>query len=265
MLKHTNWIAEDLCDFISQTFGSAIIDEVKTLIYEKRVSEVYLEPGRVSSRIIADSKRSKRVVLNLGEFNEEIWDAVLDMIAARPLVTAQCYNHYLPFSVKPFFAVHNVSLTGSVQDFTCVVDEEEVPFHSVEAAAVLEKFAEQLISNPFGICTVRGRNIEQIIHELREKRTSQSPLENFLERPSDAASGVQHVENVYDFYQGKVSEVPEIIVRADELPASILKRLDPIPVETPEIEVDELLESAYGRVARLSQSLARFLPQVSSK
>jgi uncharacterized Zn finger protein len=260
MLKSTNWIAEDLCEFISQVFSSEIHEEVRQLIHEKRVHEVYIEPGRVSSRIVADNKRSKRVVITLNEFTPEVWETVIAMIAANPLLSAQCYNQHLPVSVKAFFAIHNVSLTGSEDEFACIVDDQPVPFQSVEAAAVLEKFAEQLIANPFGFCTFRGKNVEQIIHEIREKRSAIASVEDFLLRPDSEVS--LRKESVQEFYEGDLKGIPDILVRADELPASILKRLDPIPLETPEIEVDSHLEAAYGRVARLSQSLARFLPQV---
>jgi uncharacterized Zn finger protein len=260
MQIYTNWIAEDVYDFITQNFHASILEDVKELIHERRVHEVYLEPGRISSRIITDSKRSKRVVLSLKEFDSAIWDDVLDMVAERPLLCAQCYNHFLPFAIKPFFGVHNVSLIGSTADFICTVDDQIQDYISVEAAAVMEKLAEQLLSNPFGICTVRGRNAEQVIHELREKRASKGLMEGTSVRAEEIPSAVQFTDPSR-YYLGRMNDVPEITVRADELPASILKRLDPVPIETPEIQADPLLESAYGRVARLSQSLARFLPQ----
>lgn len=262
MLKHANWIAEDVCESLLGDFDAAIVKEVKILLQEKRVHEVYLEPGRVSSRIVADNKRSKRVVLSVPEFGSEVWDTVLGMIAKNPLITAQCYNHHLPFSIKPFFSVHGVSLVPLSNELSCTVDDQEVPFFSVETAAVLEKLAEQLVSNPFGLCTVRGKNVEQIIHEIREKRSEFVIAEDFLLATDEESTVLPHAEGAQEFFEGDVRALSEIQVRADELPASILKRLDPLPIDTPEIEADPLLEDAYGRVARLSQSLARFLPQV---
>lgn len=259
MLKNINWAADDLRDFLLENFSSEILNEAKALISSQRVSEVYVEPGRVSARINGENKRSRRVVVSFSEFGSEVWDSVIDAIAERPLLTSQCYNNILPFSIKPFFSVHGVSLIGSIEELSATIDDEILSSQSVEIAAVLSKFTEHLLSSPYSICSIRGRNIEQIIHELREKRALKSPIKDSLKEKNELKEELPK-ESPKDFYEGSLSKIQDFSVRADELPASLLKRLDPVPLETPEIQVDEHLEAAYGRVARLSQSLARFLP-----
>jgi uncharacterized Zn finger protein len=261
MSKSTNWIAEDLYEFIIKTFDAPKREEVEALLIEKKVHEVYIEPGRVSSRIVGENKRSKRVVITLKEFSPEVWELIIKDIAKDPLLCAQCYNQSLPFSLKKILVEHGVSFFGSTAEYHCMVDDIEIPFVSIDTVAVLEKLAEQLIANPFGICTIRGKNVEQIIHEIREGRSQQILANDFIVRAED--SSIVHEDTPEMYYEGGVSDLPEINVRADELPASILKRLDPVPLENVEIDVDMQLESAYGRIARLSQSLARFLPQIS--
>lgn len=257
MNKSTNWIAEDLNDLILKTFSPEIREHASQLNEQKRVHEVYVEPGRISSRIIAANKRSERIVLTLPELPEKVWSALLDAIATDPFMTAQCYNHHLSHKIRNILDSYGVSLFGEIKDYTSKLDDKDIDFISPYSAAVLEKFAEQLISNPISIFTMRGKNSEQVLHEIRELRAEKLLLEGFLVQ--GGATENRTFESPEEFY-GVNSDLPEINVRADELPAAVLRRLDPIPLEHLDIDLDMQLELAYGRVARLSQSLARFLP-----
>ncbi|HMO19145.1 MAG TPA: hypothetical protein PKA63_13765 [Oligoflexia bacterium] len=287
-MQVSSWLAEELYDLIQKTFSDISRSRVRDLINDKRVHEVYVEPGRVSSRIIGDNKRSERVVLAVPEFSAEIWNIVLEEISRSPFAASHIYNNMLPHAVSDSLKRSGISLLPKSDEYSLYVDDRLIDFKFPETGAdsdssyddtgigldgmdipvyvlaILEKFAELLLTAPLSICTLRGKNVETIVHSVRELRAVNIAGKADIGHAHSTFDQSRRTKNVSieEYYFGKsIEELFQIQVRADELPASVLRRIDPLPIEHPEIDMDINLEGAYGRVTRLAQSLARFLPQ----
>jgi len=217
-----------------------------------------VEPGRLSSRVSFDKRSSIRVVLKLKEVSEEVFETIVSSVASDPIILTHLYNNQLS---DRFFLQPNVkeNLLFNMEDISVLIEDEVVDVQNEKVAAVFEKFVEQILGNPILFLTFRGHGAEQFLHDVREARA-----ETITETQIEAELvGMQEIKRLTvtpeEFFKGSSMENFTLTVRADELPASLLRRLDPLPTNGGLDFVDKNLEMAYERITRLAQSLARFL------
>lgn len=258
--KYQNtWISEYLIEEAIGFFKPAVWEKSKSLIEDNCVSEVYVEPGRLSSRITLEKKASIRVVLTLKELESEIFDKIVQFVVTDESILLHLYNNQL---TDAFFQSSLVkdNLLFKIEDLKAIVEDEEVGLQDEKVAAVFEKFIEHALSNPLLCLTFRGYGAEQFLHDVRESRTH-SVLK--IREQISSTQGISEFHNfeisAEDFYQGKQLSNLDLLVRADELPAALLKRLDHLPSQGGVEFIDKNLEMAYERITRLAQSLARFI------
>lgn len=256
---HNTWLSEYLIDISSNFFDSNVILESKDLLDKGLVHEVYIEPGRISSRVTVDKRMSQRVVLTLAELNPDDFDEIVRTAAESQLVLVGLYNNQLP---DVFFANEQLKslLLFKIEDISAAIEDQKVSLQDARVAAVFEKFIEQILSTPLNFITLRGYGAEQFQHDVRELRArSLLKLKDKNKHISISSEVSQICDSADLFYNGAEEPELDITVRADELPASLLRRLDHLPTNGGLEYIDKNLENAYERITRLAQSLARFI------
>lgn len=253
------WLSETLHERIQQFFKDDLRAESERLLSENLVQEVYVEPGRISSRITVDKRQSHRIVLQVPEISNDQFESIIAVLARDQRSLAGLYNNKLTDVCFAHDEVRNSLLFG-LDELRAFVEDLEVDIQDARVFAVLEKSVHFFIENSLSFIALRGRGTEQFIHDVREARLSflldakahQQTVETQVQAP------MLHVTPEEYYEGGDLSDI-SIVVRADELPAALLKRLDHLPTNTGLEFVDKNLEMAYERVTRLAQSLARFL------
>ena len=141
--KHQNtWISEYLIEEAIGFFKPGVWENAKGLIEDHSVSEVYVEPGRLSSRISLDKKASIRVVLTLRELESDIFEKIVEFVAKDESILLHLYNNQL---TDAFFQSPLVkeNLLFKIGDLKAVIEDLEVELQDERVAAVFEKFIEQ--------------------------------------------------------------------------------------------------------------------------
>lgn len=258
-LNNNKLIVEKLIEEYSDFFSLDVQDKAKKFINAEQVQEVYVEPGRISSRVSIDKRTSVRVVVVLPEVVSDIWDQIIKAAATDQNILLYLYNNILPdgfFNKIP----EAQKLFMKFSDATCIIDDQPSDTNNEFVASVFEKFVEQVLSFPLIFLTFRGYGAEQFIHDIRSMRSFL--LQQNVLLPDSDPKGIKKnsvIISDQEFYGEFEKDNIDVLVRADELPASLLKRLDSLPPVMGLDYLDRNLEMAYERITRLAQSLARFI------
>ena len=260
-IKRTSksWVSEQILKYFQEIGFEELLEEGLELIRARRVLDFTISQGVCSARVFGETGAPSLVTLSLPVIEDEGWEAIYESLAKRSLYLASFLAGVLPTEITESVEEAGQSLfpkTGS--DFQIEVEDEKLAKLDARAAAVIYKFCENLADNPFNLIVFRGRGREETIVEIRRKRSLNSQKEA-------SASGV-HIQQVHAEHSSEVplgeefwnsgSSVEGISynIKADELPAAILRHLDPIPLNGLEDEVDRLLEEAYDHVTKRAQA-----------
>ncbi len=253
MKKDVSWLAESFYNAMYPLCKEDTISDANMHAQLDRIGDVFVEHGRISSRFTSDSRRTVRVLILIDELADSDWYKFYVGLSASPYVLSRVLSASMPKEILAVFSKLNISLIPEMSSFKMSVDDEVADINDSRVLAVLEKFVGDLLIDPYLLCKLLGRSHSDIVKGIKDL---------LLEQGLFNKQNVNAVEtakvDLGDFFVGGV--LPgDIVVKADELPASLLRRLDFLFPDAQDALVDKNLELAYERVSRLAQSLARFM------
>lgn len=222
----------------------------------RRVLDFLISSGKISARIQDEAGKIYRTEILCDPFADADWDAILTSLAPRSLSLASLLAGVLPPEIESSFREAGNSLfpSGSTAvDGRCECSMGRPCPHIV---ALWEKFLERLDEDPFSIFILRGRGRDETILELRRRRTLRRAGHRQTIRQATPIHEriVSKPLSVTDFYRARRDMFSlSYNIRADELPAAVLKWLEPIPVGDGAEDIDFRLEESYAQVARRAQ------------
>jgi uncharacterized Zn finger protein len=244
-----NWLAQELhlacADFISSSPSNLQLQDLQIL------------PGRCSARASSNGK-TLLLSLHLPEFEQATWGLLFELFTEKPfyysLILAQNFTQDLTLACKD----RGISLIPQAVEINFAIDGKSVQKeNSPEFSTLYRACCNYLSINPFHLFYLRGISYEELIVELRKRRKKyHRPLENLKDKDfSFKELDVVSPAGLNQFYKTteKLNQL-NFNIKADEIPASVLKWLDPLPLLGIEDIVDCLLQEAYEKVARLAQS-----------
>ena len=197
------------------------------------------------------------VGITIGEFSDSLWTSLLNEFSVSSLFLAKFLAGKITSETENICAKFNeelIPLTPDSVKVNCSSSEEEEI--KIALATLYWKFIEVVQEDPFLVLSIRGMEREEIIAEIRKRRTILRKKLN--EEQSDGItvdylSDFQRIAKNFWEYPAELEEI-KYSIKADELPAAVLKRLDSLPLGGLEEEVDYLLEEAYVHVATRAQA-----------
>jgi len=233
--------------------------EATELIRKRRVLDFLIQTGRVSAKVHDEQSRPGRVEVLFPQFSDEKWDELFNLFSQQAYFIAKFLIGKVPSKMEEAFESQGLELIpSSLEGIRIRYNGNDIKELDPASTAVLLKLFEKLDSEPFSIIVLRGRGRDETISELQRLRTLLREKKNFKSEISYQDVAYQPAPplttTVDRFWSSsKDLNTLEYNLRADELPASILKWLDPLPLNGLEEHVDYLLEEAYEKVARLAQ------------
>ena len=201
--------------------------------YARRGQTVSLQvdAGAATAKVQGSAARPYRVRIAVATLGKAQWAAVLDALAADASLTAALLAGELPHEVEETFAGQGVALLPSgpgdlTMDCTC----PDVTVPCKHLAAVFYLLAERFDADPFALLTLRGRDRETVLEELRDRRT-RAPATPDL--PLDP----------HEFYGGR--GLPDLPVGPRTPPDALLDQVPALPLAVRGREVGELLRPLY--------------------
>ncbi len=252
-------------------FKGMISDELENaateLIRKRRVLDFLIQSGRVSAKVHDEQSRPGRVEILFPQISDEKWDELFAIFAQQSYFLAKFLIGKVPLKTEDVFTSHGLELVpSSLEQIRIRVNGSDLETLDAAATAVVIKMIEKIEAEPFSLIVLRGRGRDETISELQRLRTLLREKKNFKSEISYQDVNYEPAPplttTVDRFWtHGKDVDELEYNLRADELPASILKWLDVMPLNGLEEHVDFLLEEAYEKVARLAQGYGLGLTQ----
>ncbi len=258
--KTRSWCSKSFLKAFTNVDTEALLEEGYEYSRKRRVFELFVSPGRVVAKVQDDLSKPTRVEIIFRQLTEGEWDKAFTSLAKDAFFYANLLAEKLPSEVESYFEKAGVSLFPNSSEDIEIIHEghKGVPL-TKHVAAVLYRLCEKLDSEPFTILILRGRGVQESIQEIKKLRTTLMPQ---IEQTTSV--GYHHVQYesappLAEMFSSFWTSGPKLgklsySIKADELPAALLKWLDPMPLSGIEDEVDFIFEDAYVQVATRAQA-----------
>lgn len=254
-----SWCSERMRSLFTETLTEELTAQAAELNKSRRVLDFLIQPGRVTAKVYDEQSQPNAVQIFFKQLSDNEWDQVFEQLAGRAYFLALMLSGQIPSEMEEVFAAAGAELFPQTpEQIFITLNNEQDPVITGHIAAVLYRLFDRLDSDPFSIFILRGRGREETIVELRKRRTllkKRPDFETSLSYQQIKYEPAPPLVSTIDYFWSSGSSLAELSynIRADELPASILKWLDPLPLGGLENHVDFLLERAYEKVTRLAQ------------
>jgi uncharacterized Zn finger protein len=221
--------------------------------YARRGQTVSLtvDAGAATARVQGSAARPYRARIGVATLPKAQWTAVLDALAADASLTAALLAGDLPREVEDTFAAQGVALLPSGhRDLTmdCTCPDATIPCKHL--AAVCYLLAERFDADPFDLLTLRGRDRDTVLDELRARRThaptGRSPAAPLAgDRPDKiwAADVDPLPRDARAFYTGP--GLPDLPIGPRTPPDALLDQVPALPLAVRGRDAVELLRPLY--------------------
>ena len=219
-----------------------------------QVLSLDIGPGVVKSRVQGSRATPYKVQIAVKMLTAAEWSLVVDALAEQAIFAAKLLAGEMPQEVETAFQTAHVSLFPTRRDdlnTDCSCPDYANPCKHV--AAVYYLLGERFDEDPFLIFHLRGKDKEQLLAELRLRRTAgevalaeEPPV--YEVTPAAAEEAVEPLEACLDrFWElGDGLETFQAPIMRPAVEAGLLKRLGKPPFERKPGEIAEALALAYA-------------------
>jgi uncharacterized Zn finger protein len=226
-----------------------------------QVVELDVEAGVVIAKVQGSRYSPYKVRIRTKLLSDPQWRRVEKAMAGQALPLAKLLAGEMPHDIEDVFAACKLTLfPRSRADLkaTCTCPDWENPCKHV--AAVYYILAEQFDADPFLIFAWRGRTQQELLDELRARRSSvrtdhSGPAAGPpLDRGNHVPVPLIADANFWTCGPGLANLSLQPL--ASETPDLLLRELGPAPVETGDTNVAALLAAAYATIAQAAEQRA---------
>jgi uncharacterized Zn finger protein len=257
-----SWWSERFIDLL-ESFGlGSRLERGRAYARAGQVAELDVEPGIVLAKVQGSRYTPYRVRIRAKVFSEYQWRRAEKAIAARALTLAKLLTGEMPHDIEEVLAACNLTLLpGSYDELraTCTCPDAANPCKHL--AAVYYILAERFDEDPFALFTWRGVTREELLEQLRARRTratGKHPASDGVTTDAGATKGPAPLSDLLDRFWRAGPELTELHVSplAAEAPDALLRQLGPLPVDVGDQNLVELLRRAYVQLASAAERRA---------
>ena len=226
-----NWWADRWIKALTRLMDSARLSRGRSYARRGQVIEINIEGGHISARVQGSRRTPYKVQIELPPLDDRRWDKVFDALAEQAIFAAQLLNGEMPADIDQVFAAVKVPLFPAARGdlkTDCSCPDWANPCKHV--AAVYYLLGERFDVDPFLLFELRGRNKDDIVAALRERRVQGvQATDKVPYAPDDMIETVETVglEQCLDRYWAFGPEVEEVVlnIAAPKVDMALLKRL----------------------------------------
>lgn len=252
---------------LMQDWGIAVAEARSNRAY--RVKSLEVIPGGINASIHDRDAGACKVEVRVPTLRDEQWDQIGDALNSQPLVSSQLLSSSLPPEIEGIFAevgAHLLPVSPREIVTSCTVCKSGKCRH---LPLVFSLFAEMLGNDPGLLFTLRGRELQLFLREVRDARASGAAV------PANG-NGAGHGGNGWH----AAADTPEIQVSplaaeietywgnralmrqfhhhiaSPQVELALLRRLGPISASDDSMAVYEQLVALYRRITEEALALA---------
>lgn len=257
--SHNQPLADLLCGLSGDLDFDAGLEDLKY----RRIMDLMISTGRLSSRFRHQPGVSTQLDLVFPVFSDAQWLAIIKLCSGNSLFLATLLAGDLSeefTSALAEMSVHLLPQTHLELTLTSTGDEQQTRRH---LAALYWNLADILQHQPFSLFSLRGRGRQEVLSELKMIRSAEASNRHGTGSHSHEHSAENQVverqtHNIHQRYWRLNPAALKLSYRlkADELPAALLRRLQTPPVGILEEQAESLLDELYDYITRRAQGYA---------
>lgn len=251
----------------------------------QRVKRLEVQPGMIQAQVVERENGATQVEVRFPTLTDAQWNAIIDALGSQAIFVAQLLAGNMPAEIEQVFVDAGSWLLPSSADEIeqrCTAAGEsttnvQAPCRALNA--VYAQLGEMVAEDPWLLLRLRGRDRQQVLATLQEKRNSEAqelstrvvPAANgasiheqraFYTPPlhsaqPDAEKTVDLEDRIADFWgRRKVLEDVHYHLVRPAVELALLRRLGPISPSADDIKAYRQLQSVYHRVTLRAWDLA---------
>ena len=186
-----NWWAQRWIEALERVTDAGRLRRGQSYARKGQVISIDEQAGVITARVQGSRPAPYRVTIQLAPFTDAQWQAVIDVLAARAIFSAQLLAGEMPHEIEEAFSAVGLSLFPAHADelvTACTCPDWANPCKHTAATHYI--LGEQFDEDPFLLFRLRGRREEQIIAALRARRAAEAATDV----PEEAAGGAALAE-----------------------------------------------------------------------
>jgi uncharacterized Zn finger protein len=234
----------------------------RTYARSGQVVELEVEHGVVLAKVQGSRYSPYRVRIRFKALSENQWRRAEKAMASQALPLAKLLAGEMPHDIEELFDSCRLTLfprSASELGATCTCPDGVNPCKHIAATYYI--LAERFDEDPFLIFTWRGRDQDELVQSLRNRRVPArrgAKANPTSTRVVDVSEPSAPLSTVLDSFWscGPELECFHASPLAGEAPDALLRQLGPAPVEVGERNLVEVLAGAYVALAQVAEQTA---------
>ncbi|MFC5994071.1 SWIM zinc finger family protein [Pseudonocardia hispaniensis] len=213
--------------------------------------DLRVEPGAVVARVQGTRPQPYRVRIGLRTYGKAEWAAVEQALAEDAWYAATLLAGRMPPEIEQLFTGLGLALFpagGHDLSMDCSCPDHAVPCKHL--AAVFYILAERFDADPFEVLTLRGRDRETLLANLRTRRSDTGPA-------PEAPTATPLADLLDAFFTAGPAGAAADLPPPPTPPDALLDQLPAFPIDVRGHRVVDLLRPAYRALGDTEDSLVR--------
>ena len=257
-----NWWARHWIDALENLMQGVRLERGQHYARMGQIVSMEEIKGGIMARVQGSRPKPYRVTIQLTPLNNRQWEKVFDILADKAIYVAKLLAGEMPEDIESVFTEAGVSLfpTRSIDLQTkCTCPDKVTPCKHIAATHYI--LGDRFDEDPFLLFRMRGRNEEQIMEALRQRRGAESVLDSSL--TTNGASSASSEPDKPRFPQtldhfwslGKEIDEVNVKVKMPNIPQPLLKRLGE-PEFSTQLTLQGQLEESYNSISTFAMLIA---------
>jgi uncharacterized Zn finger protein len=255
------WWSKRWIEVLESLGMGARLDRGRTYARKGQVVSIEVRKSTVTAKVQGSWAQPYAITIRLATLTDKDWDKVIDVMASQAIFAAKLLSGEMPQNIEEAFSSAKVSLfpkSGKDLDTDCSCPDYANPCKHI--AAVYYILAERFDEDPFLIFKLRGRDKDEIIQALRQKRGQ--TLEEEKAKTDETEIAAENTatpleECLENFWQtGEALKSFTVNPAPPEIEGAILKRLGKPPASIGGEDLAALLAKAYAAAGKAALQAA---------
>jgi uncharacterized Zn finger protein len=228
------------------TLDSGRLSRGRTYARQGMVGAVTIAPGQVKAAVQGSRPRPYRSAVHLSVLTDARWDTLLDTIAARSGHLAALLDGEMPTELVDDAREAGVPLLPQPTELDPECSCPDWGYPCKHAAALCYAIAATIDTDPFVLFALRGRNREEVLAQLRTRRTATQATSTPPTPAGLPAAGAYAAWAALTEHTPRLPELPDPAPHTAALPAA-----PPPGTGLSTTDLERLIADAAARAAQL--------------
>ncbi len=250
-----NWWAKRWIAALEQLVDAGRLSRGRSYARQGQVLSIEETRDGITARVQGSQRAPYKIKIQIAPLTDLQWDKVIDVLAEQAIFSAQLLAGEMPQEIEQAFDSAKASLFPSRHHdlkTDCSCPDYSNPCKHIAAAHYI--LGERFDEDPFLIFRLRGRTQEQVMQELRKRRSS---TEEMVEEETEETETITPLEDCISNYweMGTFLDGFSVSIRPPVIEMPLLKRLGAASF-VPDPGIESLLRAAYQTVERKAIQIA---------